>query len=440
MFRLLKSWQSFPFYLGIASYPFYRVFGTAAIALSASLFYLFPIPSHPQPSGPFQISSVDDELATNRPLFWNNEAERRKIYYKVYYPSEHVSDFAEKEPIVQYFENRMKFLCQLVKIPFFMLEYFKFGISNTFVNQPVLKNKQYPVVLVSHGLTGTFDSHLSLVQSIASHGYVVVVLDHIGCATVAYLPKSDLIYKYSAGLKNISLKDAFKKRQQHVQIRTQDLKDIINKLKLRNTDINDVLYGSLNLNSVHLLGHSLGGATALELSLPCIKSAIVMDAWTFPLSTNTIVQPALRHTLAIQASQWFYKGDDFGKNNDDDIYHYCRNIMYPTNVEKDDERDGMDRSIFEKLNNSKSNSESGYKAYLVRIPMGHTDPTDVKFMMNTKVLGPLGLYKALVTPLELHQYFDRSIVTFLNAVVNESFVGVESDLTKLQGSELELFQ
>eukprot|EP00834_Sanchytrium_tribonematis_P001309 NODE_31_length_37178_cov_0.413576.p8 type:complete len:440 gc:universal NODE_31_length_37178_cov_0.413576:28044-29363(+) len=439
MLQILSSWQTYPIYFGIVTWPFYKTVSISSYVLGGLLVYLFPMPSYPKPSGPHQVSSFDDEITTNRSLFWNNEAEKRSIYYKVVYPSQLAPDTAKKEPLVGYFEERIQFIMNdLLKLPFNIFSYAKTATNHIYENQPILKpQSKYPLVILSHGLTGTYDSHLSLVQSIASHGYVVAVLDHIGCATIAYLPKSGKRYKYMAKLEGISLDEAFKKRQEHVKIRVDDIKDVIQRITKDNQDLNNVLYGKVNLNSIHIIGHSLGGCTALEIELPNIKSITVLDAWTFPLSTSKILQPPLRHSLAIQAHQWFYKGDDFGKYNDADIYHYFRHVAYPLTVEKESRNERV-RTIYDSI--QPSSSESGYKSYLVKIPMGHMDPADVKFIMNYRLLKLLGLYKSTVSPNELHAYFDRAIVGFLNGVVNNSFAGLEQDLLTLQGSELESFE
>lgn len=109
-----------------------------------------------------------------------------------------------------------------------------------------------PVVLISHGLGDNPERAAKYFKAehLASHGYVVAIPQH---------PKSDAAYmaEFQQGLDN----DFFMKTE--FIDRPNDISYVIDELERRNVS---EFEGQLNLNTVGVSGHSLGGYTALALA------------------------------------------------------------------------------------------------------------------------------------------------------------------------------
>lgn len=144
----------------------------------------------------------------------------------------------------------------------------------------------FPLVVFSHGAFGYYQSNYSTYAELASNGYVVVALDHPHHAfftndTDAKTVIVDMEFiknavDFSNG--NMDEEKAFALSQQWMKLRTEDTSfvlDTIQQAKANNclsdswftdhqTEICNVL-SMTNTDKIGLIGHSMGGATAVAL-------------------------------------------------------------------------------------------------------------------------------------------------------------------------------
>jgi len=117
-------------------------------------------------------------------------------------------------------------------------------------NQGVIKPST-PVIVISHGAAENRSSFTYLAQHLASYGFAVALLEHPGI-------DSRRFQQYFAGL--ASPPDPMESVNQPL-----DVKYVLDELqRLEKTE--PALRGRLNLQQVGVIGHSLGGYTALTLA------------------------------------------------------------------------------------------------------------------------------------------------------------------------------
>lgn len=116
--------------------------------------------------------------------------------------------------------------------------------------KPMTTDGPYPIIIFSHGSGGLRFQNYPQCTHMASHGYVVVSVDHE--ENTAY----NLIMGANARDNNVLVKSG-------VTDRPADLKFVLNELKKRNEDANDMFYKMVQPDNVGVTGHSLGGTTAL---------------------------------------------------------------------------------------------------------------------------------------------------------------------------------
>lgn len=109
-----------------------------------------------------------------------------------------------------------------------------------------------PIVVISHGLNSNRNSYAYLAEHLASHGFVVVVPEHIGSNT------NQLQALMLGRVKDVTKPTEFLDRP-------LDVRFVLDELERRSTS-DPILQGQLDLEQVGIIGQSFGGYTALVLA------------------------------------------------------------------------------------------------------------------------------------------------------------------------------
>jgi predicted dienelactone hydrolase len=147
---------------------------------------------------------------------------------------------------------------------------------------------KYPLVIFSHGAFGYRRSNYSAYLELASHGYIVCSIDHTYHAffTKEVTGKVKLVNREFLNevlqLENNELmgKEAYQLEQKWLKLRTEDMKFVLNQIKLLATsDDTEPLFQELDLEHIGAFGHSLGGAASAQIGreLKDIDAVIVLD-------------------------------------------------------------------------------------------------------------------------------------------------------------------
>jgi predicted dienelactone hydrolase len=118
----------------------------------------------------------------------------------------------------------------------------------------------YPMVIFSHGNGGIRMQSVFLTVHLATHGYVVVALDHEGNTL------SDL-FDAGSGIPNDLLTVA--------QDRPVDVKVVVDEMLARNEAEGNLFSGLIDANEIGITGHSFGGYTSMASAVldPRIKAS-----------------------------------------------------------------------------------------------------------------------------------------------------------------------
>lgn len=145
---------------------------------------------------------------------------------------------------------------------------------------------EFPLVIFSHGAFGYYQSNYSTYAELASNGYVVVALDHPHHAFFTKDSSDNTIIvdmKFITGAVdlsngNMSDNEAFKLSQDWMELRTADMNFVLDTIKNAKEssklskafytenadDVFDVI-SKTDTDRIGLMGHSMGGATAVSL-------------------------------------------------------------------------------------------------------------------------------------------------------------------------------
>jgi hypothetical protein len=146
-----------------------------------------------------------------------------------------------------------------------------FGSSSlgchSFSDAPIDSQSSYPIILLSPAGFSPL-SYSSLTEDLASHGYIVVGINHTYDAPVTVLRDGTVMHaspKFMEGVNSRSIPraDSFHFRAEAVDYKVQDLKFTASAMRTLNNG-QHVLAGHLNSSAFGTFGHSMGGNAALD--------------------------------------------------------------------------------------------------------------------------------------------------------------------------------
>jgi dienelactone hydrolase len=139
---------------------------------------------------------------------------------------------------------------------------------HSFENAPVaLSQPIYPVIIFSQAGFSVL-SYSAIVEEIASHGYIVVGINHTYDAPVTVFSDGRVIpvslqFMEGVNSRTGSIEESFQFRAAVADYKTADIKFVVDQLEKINKG-SSVLAGRLDLGRLGVFGHSLGGNAALE--------------------------------------------------------------------------------------------------------------------------------------------------------------------------------
>jgi len=121
----------------------------------------------------------------------------------------------------------------------------------------------YPVLILSPGNGTNIEFYASIASEIASHGYIVVGLNHPYDVPAVELSDGD-IAPYDKGQWLLEPKEHAAYTLERIDVRTADVLFALDQLEELNSNADSPFTNMLNLDAIAVAGHSLGGITAAQ--------------------------------------------------------------------------------------------------------------------------------------------------------------------------------
>ena len=162
----------------------------------------------------------------------------------------------------------------------------------------------HPVIVFSHGYTGTLTDATFLFEDLASRGFIVASIAHTYETTAVEFPDGRLVTSavgsYISG--DLRLDDASLQRARSVRL--ADMNFVLHELQRMNAAPGGPLAGSLDLSRIGVMGHSLGGGIAISSLArePRFQAAVALDGMFASSSITATSKPAL--LITADRDQW----------------------------------------------------------------------------------------------------------------------------------------
>jgi dienelactone hydrolase len=228
-----------------------RCFGQADIqsALVHNAMSAVPSPTGPNKVGTRGIDLVD----ATRSDPYHPTGGRRELVVRFWYPTA-LTRGCKPAPYAS--ASVWNYLAQLEHVP-------APQVKTNSCQDAAITLGTHPVVVFTHGYTGTFTDYTFLFEDLASRGYVVASVGHTYETTAVEFSDGRL----AKSVLGSHIGDTWRINRQStslaVAVRLSDLKFVMDELERLNVSNASPFAGKLDLSRVALAGHSLGGLTAL---------------------------------------------------------------------------------------------------------------------------------------------------------------------------------
>ncbi len=265
-----------------------------------------PFDDLPKPTGPYTVSTrTSTWIDSSRDETFTTKIDYRKIVVQVWYP---VTGKAQGAPTlyIDAPELRLPALAKQLRLPVVLFKHFDKVTTHSFIGDSINTfGSDIPVILFSHGLSGMRFQNTSLMEELASHGYIVFAADHSYEANITIFNDGKTA-EYRAGKRRVLTGDRLENIDLgQLSIIVEDLRFILDKICSNGLD---PLFKDLpvDINKIGVIGHSLGGAAILNTMAidERINAAMVLDGWYIPLPDSILSQGVKQPVFHLGQQQW----------------------------------------------------------------------------------------------------------------------------------------
>ena len=234
------------------------------ILISASSFAYIESQSHqtlvlPTPTGPYAVGRMEydwtDQSRTD-PLA-PRAGTKRELVVWAWYPARHVSDAS----FAPYLPQKWEQLSDQQRNNSESIQ------TNSIDGAPLAPGAtRYPVLIFEPGLGDLPTQYTTLIEDLASHGYIIFAITPTYSSNVVVFPDGRVVNATSAGKLGTS-ENPQTAASRLVGIWSQDVIFVMNQLGRLSTTPGNQWSQRLDLTRLGVFGHSLGGATAAQVCL-----------------------------------------------------------------------------------------------------------------------------------------------------------------------------
>jgi predicted dienelactone hydrolase len=266
-----------------------RTLLVAGLAAGGAVLLTAVVPALPEPTGPHRVGSEIFRWtdAHRAETLTTNTTDMRQVIVQAWYPTD-----AREGRAVPYFEAQKQLPATLAGLPSWM--YRSFGDVNTHAFESALVSTSrvtWPVLFLSPGLSVPREQYTALAVDLASRGYVVIAMSYPYESGVAVLADGRVVGQ--AVHPDVMGLPPHPEVQRLIDIRTADSRFVLDELhRLASLDPASPLVGHLDLRHVGFIGHSIGGATAVQTLAadPRFKVGVDLDGKLFGAERNARLQ------------------------------------------------------------------------------------------------------------------------------------------------------
>jgi predicted dienelactone hydrolase len=317
-------WQMIPLYiltalLAISSltkitsasdWPAYASYLTVVLLLlSTALPILLPVPKIPAPSGPYSIgTSIYEMTDASRKELYSGKDESRRFMIQVWYPAE-VKSTDIKAPWMANADIFAPAIARFINMPAYFLDHLALVDIPAYQDaQLASAEKPFPIILFSHGWKGFNAQNSGQALELASHGYVVMAIQHTYGAVTTVFPDGTVAPNNPNALPADDNDPDYEIiARKLVNQWAGDMSFVLDEINDPNTEAGTFFNSKLDFSRIGVYGHSTGGGAAIQFcgtDSRC-KAVLGMDPFMRPVSAEVIANGVSQPSFFMFSQYWF---------------------------------------------------------------------------------------------------------------------------------------
>ncbi len=286
------------------------IFGLIVWFFALALPYALPVPTVPEPTGPYTVGTQTFHLIdeSREEIYTDEPGDKREIMMQIWYPAE-LSAEGETAVYLEDLDVMGPELSARLDLPSFLLDHINLTKLEAQKDALVLPSIQpYPVLVFSHGLRGMRQQNTAMVQDLVSHGFVVATIDHTYANVMTVFPDGRVEFYNPEVLSEEG--NPPRTSNQLVTVWADDIGFVLDNLAVWNEEEGGDFNGRFDLSKVGVFGHSTGGGATVQFcgqDERC-QAGVGLDAWVEPVSDGIVEAGLTQPFMFLSADLWNASG------------------------------------------------------------------------------------------------------------------------------------
>lgn len=266
----------------------------------------FNFQNFPAPTGSFAVGATELHAIDVQREETNELGKPRELMLHVWYPTKETKDQQKSDTYsADAMANMLAFMSKQSGMPQWLFA----GLRNTKTYEAkhaTVGENQYPVIVLSHGAGPMVQQYSWLGEELASHGYIVVGINHTYMAAVTRFPDGRVIESLLGKKKKEGkqIADAWKAEQRSVAV--ADIQFVLDYLMTINEEQASPLFHKVDLARVGVCGHSFGGTVIMQVCQrdTRVKAGVCMDQGFKGNDANIPLLAPVLNLMAEKSHAW----------------------------------------------------------------------------------------------------------------------------------------
>ncbi len=278
------------------------------LAVSTAVPTLLPVPRVAEPTGALQVGTQSFVLVdANRPELYSGRDEPRKFMIQVWYPAAPRPTDVHA-PWMESADIFARVIAEYFEFPSYFLDHLTLAESPAYQDAPTeIAESPFPVIVFVHGWNGFAAQSGAQMVELASHGYVVIGMQHTYGAMVTIFPDGETALNNPEALPEGMPEPGYTDAARLVADQwSDDISFALDFMAAQNEDSSSPFHTALDLTRIGLYGHSTGGGAVIQFcgSDERCKVGLAQDPFMTPVSQEIQERGLSQPFLFFFSQEW----------------------------------------------------------------------------------------------------------------------------------------